>query len=710
MRRLRLRALRASAWLWRAADGAHDRHRDHGSVGKTTAKECLARHPLGARSTLKTLHNRNDSTGVPRTILRLRPWHSLRGDRDRTAELGTMRRNARLARPDVAILLAVASTHTNVFRTLDDTAAEKAQILAAVPRRGVAILNADDERVRRMADGCRCRVESFGRSPDRDVWADEVSARWPARLALRVHAGDETQRIQTRLVGTHWRERDPGGGAGRARAGHRARRHRGCARAGGAVHRAHGARAPPERRDRDPGRDELVPRHVARRARGPARGCSARRRVLVASDLSDTGDRARLRYRKLGDHAFEAADAALFIGEHAAVAVKRAVARGMDPASVEGVLDVRTAAARIASLLRDGDLALLKGRATQHLSRALFAQLGGIGCWKSRCRRHIACDVCPELRPDFDLRAALSGVTDESRAGGRDTLGPAWSSARCDTGCSRRSCGWCAPTELAELRALAQSERLDPEKLRSLQQARAAEIVRFAVAHSAHYRERYARAGIEPRDLADPQAFEALPVLERAELRENHERIRSTEATPANVQRAVTGGTTGEPLRVLRDRRVDHRTLGWRLHRWWGVGPSENKAVIWRDATTDFWKTLRHEALWWPTRSVSMDANHIDERTTAKFLDGWERVRPALLTGYVGAVIELAQFVKQSGRAIPSPKAVATTSAPITPGQKQFLRDVFGHRPTTTTNASRVRCSPESARARMDCTSSPTPG
>ena len=134
------------------------------------------------------------------------------------------------------------------------------------------------------------------------------------------------------------------------------------------------------------------------------------------------------------------------------------------------------------------------------------------------------------------------------------------------------------PAELAELRALAQSERLDAEKLRSLQQARAAEIVRFAMAHTDYYRERYARAGIGPRDLADPQAFESLPVLERADLRENRERIRSSEATPANVQRAVTGGTTGEPLRVLRDNRVDHRTLGWRLHRWWGVGPSENKA------------------------------------------------------------------------------------------------------------------------------------
>src|SRR5688572_11373672 len=139
------------------------------------------------------------------------------------------------------------------------------------------------------------------------------------------------------------------------------------------------------------------------------------------------------------------------------------------------------------------------------------------------------------------------------------------------------------PAELAELRALARNERLDPEALLALQRKRAAEIVRFAMEHTAYYRDRYANAGIAPRDLGDPKVFESLPVLERDEVRANRERIQSDEATPANVQRAVTGGTTGEPLRVLRDERANHRVLGWRLHRWWGVGAAENKAVIWRD-------------------------------------------------------------------------------------------------------------------------------
>jgi phenylacetate-CoA ligase len=233
-------------------------------------------------------------------------------------------------------------------------------------------------------------------------------------------------------------------------------------------------------------------------------------------------------------------------------------------------------------------------------------------------------------------------------------------------------------SELAELRDFARCERLDPEQLARLQRERAAALVRFALEHSEFYRERYAAAGVRARDLEDPQAFPSLPLVTRADVREHRERIRTHEATPSNVQHAVTGGTTGEPLRVMRDRRANHRVLGWRLARWWGVGPGANKALIWRDADPSRRHTWKHDLLWWPTRTVQMDANAIDARSIARFLDGWERIRPALFSGYAGAVVELAQQLARAGRKLRPPRAISTTSSPITPGQKQFVSEVFG--------------------------------
>jgi UDP-N-acetylmuramoyl-tripeptide--D-alanyl-D-alanine ligase len=401
--------LRTSAWLWRRLMWRTTVVAITGSLGKTTARECLAAILAAHGPTLVTRHNQNDETGVPRTLLRLRPWHRFAVIETGTAGPGLLRVNARLVRPDVALVLSVAGTHSDAFRTLDETAAEKSELPAAVPRGGLAILNGEDERVRRMAERCRCRVETFGRSPAFDAWAEEVSSRWPARLSLRVHVAGDAQRVRTRLVGEQW----VNGILGAVLAA----RALGVAPAAAAAALARvepfAVRMQPVRLPngivviRD---EQNASLDTWGAALAVLRDASVPRRVLIASDFSDLRKKNRVRYQMLADLAAESADAAFFVGEYASAAVKRAIWRGMDPTRVEGALDVRGAAERLASFLQPGDLALLKGRATHHLSRALFAQLGEIGCWKPKCQRHIICDVCPELRPGFDLRAALAGV------------------------------------------------------------------------------------------------------------------------------------------------------------------------------------------------------------------------------------------------------------------------------------------------------------
>ena len=60
--------------------------------------------------------------------------------------------------------------------------------------------------------------------------------------------------------------------------------------------------------------------------------------------------------------------------------------------------------------LREGDLVLLKGRTTDHLSRVFFAQFGPIGCWKTVCHKTINCDFCDELRPAFPMSTVEEAV------------------------------------------------------------------------------------------------------------------------------------------------------------------------------------------------------------------------------------------------------------------------------------------------------------
>ena len=411
------------AYLWRRLMFRTTVIAISGSVGKTTAKECLAAALSTRARTHKTRNNENDIHGVPRTLLAMRPWHRFAVIEIGVGAPGDMKRLARMARPDIAILLSVARTHTNNFRTLEETAKEKAQLLDHLSRRGTAILNADDERVRAMADTRRGKLLLFGRDPGCDFTVEDVASGWPERLSFRVRSGDSTTSVRTLLVGTHWVSSVAAAIAASAACGIPVNSSaRALERVPPFTARMQPVVLPSGAvvvRDEETGSPDTFNAmlKVLRESR-------ARRRILVISDLSDCRAKQRKRQKELGSIAAEMADVAVFVSDHGRHAVRRALEAGMDPSNCHHIPDLVKAADFLKSELGDGDLVFVKGRMTDHLSRVVFAQYGSIGCWTTSCRIHRVCDVCDLLKPDFDLDQALS------KAAG---LPPASTGKRCES-------------------------------------------------------------------------------------------------------------------------------------------------------------------------------------------------------------------------------------------------------------------------------------
>jgi UDP-N-acetylmuramoyl-tripeptide--D-alanyl-D-alanine ligase len=381
-----------------------------GSVGKTTTKECLAAILEAHFPTVKTRLNNNDRRGVPRSILAVRPWHRYAVLEVATDEAGLMRRHGRLVRPDVAVVLAVARTHTAAFPSIEHTAAEKREIILSLRPGGVAILNAEDPRVLAMASHAPCRVKTFGRAVGLDLWAEDVSSRWPSRLSLTAHAGSEAQRIETSLVGVHWVNSILAAVLTAQQCGVSLSD---AARALASVPPFPGRMQPV----RLPGgavvlRDEYNSSPPTLEAALRAfESFEAKRRVLVISGFSDSPKNSRSRMKELGTIAARVAALAVFVNrEHGRHAVKAAIAAGMAPDRALAFSELQDAARYLAATLEDGDLVLVKGRTTDHLSRLIYAQFGPIGCWKLRCRKTITCDFCEELRPSSRLPELAAGA------------------------------------------------------------------------------------------------------------------------------------------------------------------------------------------------------------------------------------------------------------------------------------------------------------
>ena len=90
-------------------------------------------------------------------------------------------------------------------------------------------------------------------------------------------------------------------------------------------------------------------------------------------------------------------------------------------------------------------------------------------------------------------------------------------------------------------------EALDRDDLQAIQHAKLAKLgARLAAVPE--WVEQFAKGGVHPRDLADPQALAAVPFLDKSQLRERYPFPMLTEDVGKVTRFCATSGTTGLPV------------------------------------------------------------------------------------------------------------------------------------------------------------------
>lgn len=234
-------------------------------------------------------------------------------------------------------------------------------------------------------------------------------------------------------------------------------------------------------------------------------------------------------------------------------------------------------------------------------------------------------------------------------------------------------------SSLRDTAELLAHDRLDPDQIRAMNERAALSQVRFAVEHTAFYPRFYREHGIEPGDLCSPDVLTALPFVTKAHVREFADQFMTDECTPQTSRRVATGGSTGQPLVMKRDARLNARAYEWRLLRWWGLEPYVDTAIVYRFFRSPR-ETLKQAAVWWPSRRFQLDAFEMTAPAMDAFLEEYRRVRPGLVLGYTGGVLELARHAAARNLPLPGSPVIATTAAPVSWSQRAEIESVFGGR------------------------------
>jgi UDP-N-acetylmuramoyl-tripeptide--D-alanyl-D-alanine ligase len=114
-----------------------------GSVGKTSTKDILTALLRPHVKLVAAEAGYNNEVGLPLTLARIEPDTEIVVTEMGMRGAGQIRALAEIARPDVAVITAIAPVHLELLGTLENVAQAKAELLDALPAGGIAVVPAD---------------------------------------------------------------------------------------------------------------------------------------------------------------------------------------------------------------------------------------------------------------------------------------------------------------------------------------------------------------------------------------------------------------------------------------------------------------------------------------------------------------------------------------------------------------------------------------
>jgi UDP-N-acetylmuramoyl-tripeptide--D-alanyl-D-alanine ligase len=333
-----------------------------GSAGKTTTKEVTADFLSARYRVIRNVGNLNNEIGLPLSLIELRRRPELAVVELGMNHAGEISRLVRMASPDVRVWTNVGEAHLGFFKSIEEVADAKAEILEEASPSTILVANADDPRVAARVPAFAGRLVTFGIDSPADVRAVSVVDRGLAGTTATVATSRGTVEIDTPLLGR----------------GHLANvlaatavavqfevpldaiRER-ASRLRPAPHRGEVIRLPAitvidDTYNANPTATRSALQILLNEQR-------ASRRIAVLGEMLELGDHSILLHEDVGRAAAAAhVDVLVAVGGAAALALAQAAARaGIAANAVHHVLTAGAAAADIATLARPGDVILVKG-------------------------------------------------------------------------------------------------------------------------------------------------------------------------------------------------------------------------------------------------------------------------------------------------------------------------------------------------------------
>jgi len=198
-----------------------------------------------------------------------------------------------------------------------------------------------------------------------------------------------------------------------------------------------------------------------------------------------------------------------------------------------------------------------------------------------------------------------------------------------------------------------------------------------------YYRGIFAKLGVRVGSDANPRDFVAmLPILTRDLLSNEFEALKSTDMDMRKGARVnSSGGSTGEPVRLIQDDRYRAEASANTLLYSSLVGkqPAELEVRLWGSERDIFENGIGFKATlqYLITNTRFLNAFRMTPEKMREFLGVIDGSRPALIMAYAQALYELAQYAFENGIQVAPQRAVMTSAGTLHSFMRDKIEQVF---------------------------------
>jgi len=207
-------------------------------------------------------------------------------------------------------------------------------------------------------------------------------------------------------------------------------------------------------------------------------------------------------------------------------------------------------------------------------------------------------------------------------------------------------------------------------------------ILKHCREHVPYYAE--VLSGISARQIEeDPHAvLQRLPVLTKETIRSQFNALQSKHTSCRNCQVNTSGGSTGEPVKLIQDDeyRDCSTALRWFSQHLLGCELGQPHVWLWgseRDLDSGT-RSRKAQFFNWLTNTTWLNAFRMSPTNMRRFIELLNRMRPRLIIAYAQAAYELAQFAEREGLAVVPQQALVTSAGTLYPFMREKVQQVFG--------------------------------